>query len=155
MRPYLPILLDMSARRVLVVGGGRVGYQKLKALSAFGLDLTIVSPAFDPRIAGFPRVRQLPRAFEEADLELAEVVVICTDDHDLNDRIAALARQRGLLVNNASHPAEGDFISPASLKEGPFILSVSSSGTGVKKSVRIRDVLAPHFLKAVADSQED
>jgi precorrin-2 dehydrogenase/sirohydrochlorin ferrochelatase len=42
----LPIILDLTGRKVLVVGGGRIAFRKAKAIADEGADVTIISPDF-------------------------------------------------------------------------------------------------------------
>ncbi|WP_279384084.1 NAD(P)-dependent oxidoreductase [Lentilactobacillus kisonensis] len=48
-KPY-PILLDLSDKKVGVVGGGNVAARKVKGLLAAGADVTVVSPVINDRI---------------------------------------------------------------------------------------------------------
>ena len=42
----LPIILDLTGRKALVVGGGRIAYRKAKALADEGAHVTVISPDF-------------------------------------------------------------------------------------------------------------
>lgn len=159
-RTYLPILLDLTAKGVLIVGGGKAAWQKVKALEPYGLAITVISPAFCPELQvcasdSADALRLVERRWDPADLGAPAIppyglVLACTDDLSVNDQVVAEARARGLLVLDAARPHRGDFIQPATRRAGPFILAVSSGGTGPKRAVAVRNALAEPFEAAVA-----
>jgi len=159
-RTYLPLLFDLTGRSVLIVGGGRAAWQKVRALSPYQLPITVVSPAFEGElqacasdsVGGLVLVH---RRWRPSDLDTLTtpppgLVLACTDDLEVNDQVVAEARGRGILVLDAARPDRGDFIQPATRKTGSFILAVSSGGTGPRGAVAVRDALADAFDAAVA-----
>ena len=48
---YFPVFFDLTAQKVLVVGGGEVALRKLALLSRTGALVTVVSPSFCPNLA--------------------------------------------------------------------------------------------------------
>lgn len=153
-RQWWPVVLDLTGQTVLVVGGGRVGYTKVKALNLLGLRPVVVSPEFDPRLAELECERH-QRGFDAADLVGVRVVIACTNNSALNDDIARRAQALGLLVNHASRPEAGDFVAPACLKQGPWLVAVSSGGSGPKASVALREALRPVFEAWAAEHLPD
>lgn len=154
-RTYLPLLLDLTGRAVLIVGGGKAAWQKVKALGPYGLPVTVVSPVFCTELlasasdsAGI--LTLVERRWAASDLDARNeipygLVLACTDDLAVNDHVVAEAQARGILVLDAARPHRGDFIQPATRRKGPFILAVSSGGTGPRGAVAVRDALAETF----------
>ena len=64
--PFFPVFVDLSARRALVVGGGRIAARRVNALAQFCPNVTVVAPAIHPdialnaAIAGACRERRIP-----------------------------------------------------------------------------------------------
>jgi precorrin-2 dehydrogenase/sirohydrochlorin ferrochelatase len=73
-----PILLDVTRRRIVIVGGGHVGLRKaVKLVEAGAEDVTVVSPVFAD---GFPgSVRKVEGTYNAAQLEGASLVFAATD----------------------------------------------------------------------------
>lgn len=157
-RTYVPLFYDLTDRRVLIVGGGKAAAQKLRALEPFGVAATVVSPVLGEGVraaqASGPLVTLVERRWEPSDLDPGTghpvgLVLACTDDFAVNDEVVRQARARGIPVLDASRPALGDFVQPATRKTGTFTLAVSSGGQGPKAAVAVRDALAEAFDAAV------
>lgn len=138
-----PLFMDMTGRKVLVVGGGKIAARRVQTLKAFGADITVVAPEVLPEING---VTICKRTFAPGDLDGAFLVLAATDDMELNHTIAAEAAARGILANNASDRRDNDFYFPAvALTED---VSVGICGTGAdhrkvaKLAAKIRTFLS-------------
>jgi siroheme synthase-like protein len=142
-----PLMLDVSGRLIVIVGGGAVAARKAAGLIECGATrVRCVSPAFDPKMpAGVERVeaRYEPRHLDGAGLAFA-----ATDDPDVNAAVVRDAQSRGILVNRADADADdasrADFVTPARLQRGPVIVTVSSGGSPALAAV-IRDGIADRW----------
>lgn len=138
---FLPVNINTKGRRILVVGGGKVALHKLKSITKFTRNITVLAPKI---LSGIDRlgVKTVRRPYSEALLEKAFLVYACTDDAAVNRRVGRDARARGILVNVADDKKLCDFISPAVYKDGHMVVSVSSQGRDVKGAVALRDRIA-------------
>jgi precorrin-2 dehydrogenase/sirohydrochlorin ferrochelatase len=127
-----PIFVDISRKKVLIIGAGAVGRRKLRAvLQAAPLDVTLVDPCPDPielRQAAGRCVRYRPRAFRPDDLDGQDLVFVAGSDREANAAAADLCRQRGILCNCADAPEEGDFFVPAHFYRQGLCLAVGTEG---------------------------
>ena len=132
---YYPIELDLSDRRVVVVGLGPVGRRKANGLVAAGAKVV----AIDPRpVETPPGVLLLAEPYQAAHLQGAALVFAAATP-EVNRLVVADARAIGIWVNAASDPDQGDFLVPASWSDGPIRLSVSTSGTSPALAAALRD----------------
>lgn len=131
---YFPIFFDLDGRDVLIVGGGEKALQKLRLLAKTTARLKIVAAEVSEDITGFGTSAGLTsltierRAFAESDLEGAALVFAASDDAELDARIAAAARARGLPVNVVDGPAQSNFIMPAIVDRDPVIVAIGTEG---------------------------
>lgn len=153
-----PIFLKLEQLRVLLVGGGNVGFEKLTAIlrNSPATAVTVVSLTFLPGlralVARHPAVQLHQGPYDEAFLDGADVVFAATDDPVLHRRIVAAARARGLFVNVADTPALCDFYLSSVVQKGALKVAVSTNGQSPTVAKRLRAVLEealPDELDAV------
>ncbi|MBA3052305.1 bifunctional precorrin-2 dehydrogenase/sirohydrochlorin ferrochelatase [bacterium] len=147
---FLPVSLNITGKKILIVGGGGVAFQKLQTLRKFTSAIALLAPVFSDEIikSGFKRIK---KEYSPKYLKGFFLVYACTDDKKLNARIKKDADKKRLLVNVADDPANCDFISSAIYKKGSMVVAVSSGGKNVKKTVEwrngIKDYLNDHMPK--------
>ena len=128
---YLPIFIDVRGRPCLVVGGGDVALRKVELLHAAGAEVHVVAPELCAELALLARRARLPiarRRYASRDLRGAALVIAATDDMQVNARVAAEARARGVPVNVVDQPKLCSFIMPAIIDRSPVLVAVSTSG---------------------------
>lgn len=153
MKPWFPFFVRLDGAAGLLVGGGRVALRKAEKLLPYGPRLTAVAPAFCPelvRLAQDAGMELLPRAFSETDLDASPAFVIAaTDDEALNRRVAALCRQRGILVNVVDDPEACGFLFPALVRRGRLSVGISTGGASPTAAVWLKEqierLLPPDF----------
>jgi siroheme synthase-like protein len=142
----LPISLLAEGRRALVVGGGPVATRKAATLLEAGVVVTVVSPELGPELSAqrdAGRIRHVPRAFDEGDLEGAFLAIAATQDPATNRAVLAACRTRGVLAGAVdAHWVEGDFIMPAIIRRRNVTVSVSTGGQSCGRVRRLKEALA-------------
>ena len=145
--PLFPAFIKLENLRVLLVGGGNVGLEKLTAIlrSSPETAVTIVSLTFLPALravaASHPRLRLIERGWRETDLDAADIVFAATDDPALHRRIKAAARARRLLVNVADTPDLCDFYLSSVVQKGQLKVAISTNGKSPTVAKRVRAML--------------
>jgi precorrin-2 dehydrogenase / sirohydrochlorin ferrochelatase len=145
---YYPINLDINKRACLVVGGGRVGARKVKTLLECGADVTVVSTAAAAvlvRLAAERAIRLEQRPYRTEDVVGKFLVIGATDDEALNMRIHTDAERRGILCNIADRPSICNFILPAIVRRGDFVMAISTAGKSPAFAKHIRKRLESEF----------
>ncbi len=142
-----PVFLKLEELRVLLVGGGNVGLEKLTAIltNAPATSVLIVAPAVSENIiklaARHPGVLIEKRNFEPGDLEEKELVVIAINDKKESLRIRQLAKEKKLLVNVADTPEQCDFYLSSIVQKGNLKIAISTNGKSPTVAKRIKEVL--------------
>jgi precorrin-2 dehydrogenase/sirohydrochlorin ferrochelatase len=136
-----PLMLDVSSRPIVIIGGGNVATRKAKTLLDCGAaQIRVVAPDVS---ADMPQGVQLIREnYQPYHLDHASLVFAATDSSEVNDQIVADARARNLLVCRAdvAEDSAGDFSTPALLRKGHVTVTVSAGSPAL--SALIRDQLA-------------
>ncbi len=127
---YFPIFFDLDGRDVLIVGGGEKALQKLRLLAKTTARLRVVATDVSEDIAtsAIPTLVIERHAFTEADLEGAALVFAASDDPELDARVAAAGRARGLPTNVVDGPSQSNFIMPAIVDRDPIIVAIGTEG---------------------------
>ena len=150
----VPILVEASDLRVLVVGGGAVATRKAKQLSQAGATVRIVAPTITDELEALVIERGLVvarRAYECEDIGDAHLIIAATDDRVVNASIARDAEGANRLLNAADHSDDGNFAMMAAHRRGPLTIGVSAGGVPAA-AVRIRDAIAARFDARYGDA---
>ena len=145
---YYPVFLDLLDRPCMVVGGGHVACRKVHSLVNAGARVTVVAPEADTEIrnlAAEGRITWNDRPYKPGDLSGAFLVFGATDDMDVNEAVAAEARQAGIPVNIVDVPGLCDVIIPAVVNRGDFQIAISTGGAAPALARTIRKQLEDEF----------
>lgn len=85
------------------------------------------------------------RPYAEGDLDGAFLAFAATDVREVNAAVAREAKEKGIPVNVADRPSEGDFALPSTLRRGRLQVSVSTGGASPTLATRIRHELEGLF----------
>ncbi len=146
--PFYPVMLDVSQKPCLVVGGGQVARRKVKTLVSCGARVTVVSPNPCAEILELRKnniIRLHLREYSESDMCGNFLVIGATDNQEINQKVASDARKHGVLCNIADVPRLCDFILPSIIRRGDLVIAVSTSGKSPAFAKRMRKDLEKEF----------
>jgi precorrin-2 dehydrogenase/sirohydrochlorin ferrochelatase len=125
--PLYPVNLVVAGRRCLLVGGGRVAFQKARELVACGAVLDVVAPEITDELAALELTchRRPYRAGEVAGYRLA---FTATDDPAINRQVFEEGEAAGVWVNAADDPANCSFTLPSRVRQGPLLVTFGTGG---------------------------
>jgi precorrin-2 dehydrogenase / sirohydrochlorin ferrochelatase len=131
-----PVMLDLTGRLAVVVGGGTVGRRKVAALRAAGARVRVV--CLEARSADQADVEWLCESYQASHLDGA-AIVFAAAPAEVNREVVRDARSRGIWATDAAEPTAGDFHTPAVLRRGGLVVAVGTSGASPLLAARIRD----------------
>jgi uroporphyrin-III C-methyltransferase / precorrin-2 dehydrogenase / sirohydrochlorin ferrochelatase len=141
---YFPAFFDLTAQKVLIVGGGEVALRKLALLERSGAKVTLVAPEIRPEVAeraAAGKIEAVLREFVPSDLDGARLVIIATSRRAVNRWIAALSEARGIPVNVVDDREASRFIVPAIVDRDPVLVAISTGGASPVLARRLRERL--------------
>lgn len=154
-RETFPVNAMIEGRKVLVVGGGRVGQRKVELLLDSGASVILICPECVTELSNLANELKIlwhQKLFTDDDIDGLTLVFACTDDKHVNRHILDVARAAKVLCCCADgNWSEGDFVTPAILRSGNVLISVSTSGKSCRQSRLIKDNLSKH-LNSIASS---
>jgi uroporphyrin-III C-methyltransferase/precorrin-2 dehydrogenase/sirohydrochlorin ferrochelatase len=141
---YFPIFFDLTAQKVLVVGGGEVALRKVALLERSGASITLVAPEVLPELrerAAAGKIQVQIREFLPDDLVGARLVIVATARRAVNRWIASLSEARAIPVNVVDDREASRFIVPAIIDRDPVLVAISTAGTSPVLARRLRERL--------------
>jgi precorrin-2 dehydrogenase/sirohydrochlorin ferrochelatase len=75
----------------------------------------------------------------------AFMVIVATDDPEVNSQIASQAKERGLLVNVVDQPGDCNFTMPSIVKRGDIQIAISTAGKSPALAKKIRKEMEVMF----------
>jgi siroheme synthase-like protein len=148
-----PIFLKLEQFRVLIVGGGAVGLEKLSAVlsNSPATSVTLVSREISEAVRSVakehPNVRLMEKSFDEQDVDNHEIVIAATDDKALHHSIRAAAHKYKALANIADTPELCDFYLSSVVQKGDLKIAISTNGKSPTLGKRLKEI----FNDAIPD----
>jgi uroporphyrin-III C-methyltransferase / precorrin-2 dehydrogenase / sirohydrochlorin ferrochelatase len=154
--PYL-VGLDLSGRRVVVVGGGTVAQRRVVGLLAAGADVEVVAPEVTPAVEGLAAAGELHwtgRGYRNGDLDGAWYIIACTDDPDVNAAVGAEAEAMRAFCVRADDAPAGTAVTPAVGRHDGLTVGVLA-GRNPRRSAAVRTALVEALHAGVVDDSAE
>jgi siroheme synthase-like protein len=141
-----PVFLKLEKLRLLIVGGGHVGLEKLKTVlnnspaTAIRLVATRISDEIKEIAAFHENVVLIERDFRPADLDHIDLVISGVGNPAVSALIRATAKERGILINVADDPGLCDFYLGSVVKKGSLKIAISTNGLSPTIAKRLKDL---------------
>ncbi|WP_094227841.1 precorrin-2 dehydrogenase/sirohydrochlorin ferrochelatase family protein [Methanolobus psychrotolerans] len=162
---FLPLLIDMSDKTVVIFGSGSVGDRKATLFSEYA-KVTIVSRSFSDTFFEMERKNGVKLIKADAgklsDTEITTIiceaflVIPATNDRTVNERITSLSKSIGILTNEVD--AIGDVTVPAVIKRGELTISISTTGSSPAFSrftrQQVEKIITPEFADMIKIQDE-
>jgi len=158
-----PVFLKLETLKLLIVGGGNIALEKLQAVlqNSPATKITVVAIDFTAairnRVRHHENVALLEKAYERADLDDADVVIVAVNDVFLSEQIRNDAQKKGKLVNVADKPELCDFYLSSVVKKGNLKIAISTNGKSPTVAKRLKETfndLLPAEIDDVLNNME-
>ncbi|MFW5976330.1 MAG: precorrin-2 dehydrogenase/sirohydrochlorin ferrochelatase family protein [Bacillota bacterium] len=131
--------MNITDRKCLIAGGGKVALRKTKRLLKCKARVIVVSPQIKKEIKSIlPEKNIIKDKYRSEYCKDSFLVFAATDKKKLNQKIAEDARKTGSLVNVVNDLNDCDFIVPALVNKGDLQIAISSGGKSPALSKKIR-----------------
>lgn len=138
-----PIFLKAHQLEMLIVGGGKVGLEKLSFLlkSSPLANVQLVAPEINKEILELAKghqVKLVKESFDNTFLKNKHLVIVATDNEAKNIEIYNECKRRNLLVNLADNPSYCDFYLGGIVTKGNVKIAISTNGKSPTTAKRLR-----------------
>lgn len=152
-----PVFLKLEQMRLLIVGGGNIGLEKLLTVihNSPSTKVTLVAVEIKEEIKEFAsnlnNIKLVERPFEISDLKFADLVMVAIDDHKTSEEICRQAKQQKKLVNAADKPGLCDFYLGSIVTKGSLKIAISTNGKSPTAAKRLKEVLTDALPEELDD----
>jgi precorrin-2 dehydrogenase / sirohydrochlorin ferrochelatase len=143
-RTFLPISIDISDQKILVIGGGQSALKKIKILQRSGANIEVVAENIIDEVYS-SGVKCYRKRYEKSDLEGYLMLYSCTNNVETDQQIALDGREAKVLVNIHDYPSLCQFVSPAIYQNGNISVAVSSNAENVQEAIRLRNQIQEYL----------
>lgn len=140
-----PVFLKLEELRLLIIGGGNVGLEKLLAVihNAPATNIKLVAISINEAVRNFAlnhkNIKLFEKAFEVSDLNDIDLVILAINDKEESKRISEEVKKKGLLVNVADKPELCDFYLGSIVKKGNLKIAISTNGKSPTIAKRLKE----------------
>lgn len=150
---YFPLMINIDYKKVVIVGGGNVARQKVEALIPTNAHIIVVSPTVTDVLKKYIEEGKAvwkQKQFEPSDLDDAALIFAATNDESVNDAVEE-ATQHWQLLNRADAIGRMDFMNPAVVRRGDFVVTVSTTGASPALTRKVKADLEEQYDESYAD----
>lgn len=128
---YFPAFIKLDNKKVLIVGGGYIAYEKLSRMLDFTNDITVIAVELSTEM--FDSISENGLSFEQrrykvGDIEGFAVVIVAVDDLAVQEAIFYESKSNNCLCNAVDSVEYCDFIFPSYVKKDDLTIAISTSG---------------------------
>ena len=142
---FFTLFVNVENKEVLIIGGGKIGGRKAQTLREYGGNVTVYSEKVtEETILADENIKVVNRNVSHDEGEIKELVkkyflvVVATDDTELNDRISHVCMCENILVNNVSSKTEMNAMFTAVVKNNEFQIGIGSYGKSCRRSKALK-----------------
>ena len=151
---YFPAFLKFDDKKILIVGGGYIAYEKLEKLLDFTKNITIIATEFSDDIdcaIDEHFLKSFKRPYEKGDIKGFDIVIVAVDDFYLQEEIYMESKSYDCLCNCVDLQQYCDFIFPSYVKKGDLTIAVSTSGSSPAMAKHLRIFLSKVIPDSIVD----
>ena len=138
---YYPLMLDISDKNILILGGGPAAAEKLRSLSQTGKKVRVIAKEFSEPFLNQDWLELVQKSYTSGDLDGFDLVYVGINDPIVEEKILHDARKHNLLINFIDKVEHSDFISPSVLIRENYSIFISTYGKGPGMTKKIRKTI--------------
>lgn len=148
---YFPLYVDLTDKKVVVIGGGRVAARRVNTLLGFVDKIMVISPELGKNMEELVFQKcvdglfWLSDVYQKGYLDDADMVLACTDVKVINDIVEEDCRRleqeqgRRILFSRCDDKNACDFLFPSIVVSEDVVVGINSSGESPEKTKETRE----------------
>jgi precorrin-2 dehydrogenase/sirohydrochlorin ferrochelatase len=158
---YFPAFIKLDDKKILIVGGGNIAYEKLERLLDFTQEIEVIAADLSEQMMqtlAKENISYEKRRYNKGDIADFAVVIIAVDDIGLQAEIYEESKQYNCLCNAVDSVEYCDFIFPSYVKQDDLTIAISTSGASpaLAKHLKayLRDMIPPSISAFLDEMKE-
>ena len=101
-KPYFPMFVDLTEKKIVVVGAGTIAKRRIRSLLNFTNRLMVIAPEVNQELKDLEASGQitiLRKKYSREDIYDADLVIAATNDAQINNDIYSVCKCMGITVN--------------------------------------------------------
>ncbi|MCP4270891.1 MAG: bifunctional precorrin-2 dehydrogenase/sirohydrochlorin ferrochelatase [Gammaproteobacteria bacterium] len=133
---HFPLMVDLSNKKIIIIGSGEVARRKAQNLSGYGGNIQVIANSFtgsflqlkSSHFIEFTTVsqKQLSESVITTLVKDAFLVIPATKNAEFNMKVTTIAQKMGILVNQVD--TVGEVIIPSVINQGALSIGISTQG---------------------------
>ncbi|WP_455661639.1 precorrin-2 dehydrogenase/sirohydrochlorin ferrochelatase family protein [Pradoshia sp.] len=148
-----PLIIDLTGKKVVIAGGGRIAARKAGVLSGEEAQITFIAPEMSEEVRKLAKEHQyelIERAALPSDFSGAMLVILATNSREVNGSLANIL-PANQLVCVVDESGDGNVTFPATVRRGHLQIAVTSNGASPKLTRKLKKELEQQFDESWAD----
>lgn len=156
-----PVFLKLNELNVLIVGGGKIGLEKISSVLTNSpvSKVKIVAITFIDEIREylkcFPQVELIESEFNESYLEGIQLVITALNNIEKSEEIKKIVNSKGILYNAADKPELCDFYLGSVVTKGNLKIGISTNGKSPTLGKRLKEIFNENIPETIDNSLEN
>ena len=155
---YFPAFIKLDNKKILIVGGGYIAYEKLEHLLDFTQDISVIADNFSDEMMKRIKEENLEftqRKYIPGDIKEFSIVIVAVDDIPLQSEIFQESKKYNCLCNSVDSVDYCDFIFPAYIKKDDLTIAISTSGASPAVAKHLKLYLRSIIPDSISDFLKD
>lgn len=134
-----PIMIDLSYRSILVIGGGVIATRKIQGIVEAGGYPMVIAPQLTNELQLLleaNKIQYQPRIFQTGDTKGYEMIFICTKHPEVNQCILSEVSPNQL-VNDTTKHENSNFYNMGVIRDTDYLVATSTYGKNPSLSKRL------------------
>ena len=142
-----PVFLKLERLRLLIVGGGYIGLEKLQTVvkNSPATNITLVGITISDEIKAiakeYPNITLQEKPYHFSDLDNKDLIIAAVNDLEIASIIAVDSKRKGILINAADKPELCDMYLGSIVQKGNLKIAISTNGKSPTIAKRLKEIL--------------
>ena len=133
-------MIEVVVHKALVVGAGQSAKDKIRALTDFGADVTVVAPVISADVVKQGKTIHIERrVYRPGETKGYEIVVAATDNPAVNKQIAHDAARFGAICSVPDDSSRSGFVFPQIIKRKSYSVAVCTESMDEALAAKIKE----------------